>query len=123
MAFPVDRPRRLRSSAPLRRLVAETRLSPADFILPVFVKEGISERAPIASMPGVFQHTLDSVRKAAVEAVAAGVGGLIVFGVPSVKDDRGSQADTVDGIGQKTLAALVSEVGGDAVVMSDLCLD
>ena len=123
MAFPVDRPRRLRSSAPLRRLVAETRLSPADFILPVFVKEGITERAPIASMPGVFQHTLDSVRKAAVEAVAAGVGGLIVFGVPSVKDDRGSQADAVDGIGQKTLAALVSEVGGDAVVMSDLCLD
>jgi porphobilinogen synthase len=123
MAFPVDRPRRLRASAPLRRLVAETRLSAADFVLPVFVKEGITSAAPIASMPGVFQHTLDSVRKAAVEAVAAGVGGLIVFGVPAVKDERGSGADDTDGIGQQALAALVSEVGGDAVVMSDLCLD
>jgi porphobilinogen synthase len=123
MAFPVDRPRRLRASAPLRRLVAETRLSAADFVLPVFVKEGITAAAPIASMPGVFQHTLDSVRKAAVEAVAAGVGGLIVFGVPAVKDERGSGADDTDGIGQQALAALVSEVGGDAVVMSDLCLD
>jgi porphobilinogen synthase len=123
MAFPVDRPRRLRTSAPLRRLVAETRLSASDFVLPVFVKEGIGEPAPITSMPGVFQHTLDSVRKAAAEAVAAGVGGVIVFGVPAVKDARGSAADAPDGIGQKALAALVSEVGGDAVVMSDLCLD
>jgi porphobilinogen synthase len=123
MAYPVDRPRRLRSSAPLRRLVAETRLSASDFVLPVFVKEGIGEPAPIASMPGVFQHTLDSVRKTAAEAVAAGVGGVIVFGVPGEKDARGSAADAPDGIGQKALAALVSEVGGDAVVMSDLCLD
>jgi porphobilinogen synthase len=123
MAYPVDRPRRLRSSAPLRRLVAETRLSASDFVLPVFVKEGIGEPAPIASMPGVFQHTLDSVRKTAAEAVAAGVGGVIVFGVPAEKDARGSAADAPDGIGQKALAALVSEVGGDAVVMSDLCLD
>ncbi|MDQ1679148.1 MAG: porphobilinogen synthase [Frankiaceae bacterium] len=123
MAFPVDRPRRLRATAPLRRLVAETRLSASDFVLPVFVKEGIGEPAPIASMPGVFQHTLDSVRKAAAEAVAAGVGGVIVFGVPAEKDARGSAADAPDGIGQKALAALVSEVGGDAVVMSDLCLD
>jgi porphobilinogen synthase len=113
----------LRSSAPLRRLVAETRLSASDFVLPVFVKEGIGEPAPIASMPGVFQHTLDSVRKTAAEAVAAGVGGVIVFGVPGEKDARGSAADAPDGIGQKALAALVSEVGGDAVVMSDLCLD
>jgi porphobilinogen synthase len=123
MAFPVDRPRRLRATAPLRRLVAETRLSASDFVLPMFVKEGIGEPAPIASMPGVFQHTLDSVRKAAAEAVAAGVGGVIVFGVPAEKDARGSAADAPDGIGQKALAALVSEVGGDAVVMSDLCLD
>jgi len=123
MAFPVDRPRRLRASAPLRRLVAETRLSAADFVLPVFVKEGIAAPSPIASMPGVFQHTLDSVRKAAVEAVAAGVGGLIVFGVPAEKDARGSQADAADGIGQRALAALTAEVGGDLVVMSDLCLD
>jgi porphobilinogen synthase len=123
MAFPVDRPRRLRASAPLRRLVAETRLSPADFVLPVFVKEGLAEPAPIASMPGVVQHTLDSLRKAAVEAVSAGVGGLIVFGVPEVKDARGSGADAPDGIGQQALAALESEVGGDLVVMSDLCLD
>ena len=123
MAFPVDRPRRLRASAPLRRLVAETRLSAADFVLPVFIKEGLSSTVPIGSMPGVFQHTLDSVRKAAVAAVAAGVGGFIVFGVPAEKDERGSGADAPDGIGQQAIAALVSEVGGDAVVMSDLCLD
>ena len=123
MAFPVDRPRRLRVSAPLRRLVAETRVAPADLVLPVFVKEGLSAPAPIASMPGVFQHTLDSVRKTAAEAVAAGVGGLIVFGVPAVKDARGSGADAADGIGQQAIAALVSEVGDQAVVMSDLCLD
>jgi porphobilinogen synthase len=103
--------------------VAEVRLSPADLVLPVFVKEGIAAPAPISSMPGVVQHTRDSVRKAAHEAVEAGVGGLIVFGIPAVKDGRGSGADDPDGIVQLAVADLVSEVGEAAVVMTDLCLD
>ncbi|MCU1672055.1 MAG: Porphobilinogen synthase [Frankiales bacterium] len=117
------RPRRLRRTPALRRLVADVRVSPADLVLPVFVKEGISEPAPISSMPGVVQHTRDSVRKAAAEAAAAGVGGLILFGIPVVKDARGSGADDPHGIVQLALADVVSEVGEDLVVMTDLCLD
>jgi len=107
----------------MRRLVAQTRLSASDLILPLFVKEGISAPAPIESMPGVLQHTRDSLRKAAVEAVAEGVGGLIVFGVPAAKDARGSAADDPAGIVQVAMADLVSEVGDATVLMSDLCLD
>ena len=99
------------------------RVSPSDLVLPVFVKEGLSEPAPIASMPGVVQHTRDSLRKAVAEAAAAGVGGVIVFGIPAVKDARGSGADAADGIVQLALADVVSEVGDSLVVMSDLCLD
>ena len=88
MGFPVDRPRRLRRTAALRRLVAETRLHPADLVLPLFVKEGLTEPAPVASMPGVLQHTRESLRKAAHEAVAAGVGGVMLFGIPEHKDGR-----------------------------------
>ena len=117
------RPRRLRRTPALRRLVADVRLSPADLVLPVFVKEGITEPAPISSMPGVVQHTRDSLKKSAVLAAQAGVGGLIVFGIPAVKDARGSGADDPAGIVQKALADLVSEVGDALVVMSDLCLD
>ena len=117
------RPRRLRRTPALRRLVADVRLSAADLVLPVFVKEGIEAPAPISSMPGVVQHTRDSLRKAAVEAVQAGVGGLIVFGIPAVKDARGSGADDPAGIVQLALADLDSEVGDATVVMSDLCLD
>ena len=87
--FPVERPRRLRRSAALRRLVAETRLAPADLVLPLFVKEGLAEPVPVSAMPGVVQHTRDSLRKAAHEAVEAGVGGLILFGIPSTKDADG----------------------------------
>ncbi|MGF7238818.1 MAG: porphobilinogen synthase [Frankia sp.] len=121
--FPVARPRRLRSSAALRRLVSDVRVAPADLVLPMFVKEGITEPAPIASMPGVVQHTRDSLRKAAAEAVDAGVGGLILFGIPAVKDGRGSSADDPAGIVQVAIADLVTEVGDDCVVMADLCLD
>jgi porphobilinogen synthase len=121
--FPVGRPRRLRRTAALRRLVAETSLRPADLVLPMFVKEGIAEPAPIASMPGVVQHTRESLRKAAVEAVEAGVGGLMLFGVPAVKDERGSAADDPAGITQLAMADLVAEVGDATVLMSDLCLD
>jgi porphobilinogen synthase len=121
--FPASRPRRLRRTPALRRLIADVRVHPADLVLPVFVKEGIAAPAPIASMPGVVQHTRDSVRKAAHEAVEAGVGGLIVFGIPAVKDARGSGADDPDGIVQLAVADLVGELGDAAVVMTDLCLD
>jgi porphobilinogen synthase len=117
------RPRRLRRTPALRRLVAQTQLSASDLVLPLFVKEGISEPAPIASMPGVVQHTRDSLRKAAAEAVAEGVGGLILFGIPAHKDARGSGADDPNGIVQLALRDLVSEVGDQTVLMSDLCLD
>ena len=123
MTFPGTRPRRLRRTPALRRLVADVRVSPADLVLPVFVKEGLSGPAPIASMPGVVQHTRDSLRKAVSEAAAAGVGGVILFGIPAVKDARGSGADAADGIVQLALADVVAEVGDSLVVMSDLCLD
>ena len=121
--FPAVRPRRLRRTPALRRLVADVRVRPADLVLPVFVKEGIDEPHPISSMPGVVQHTRDSLRKAAAEAAQVGVGGLVLFGVPEVKDARGSGADDPEGIVQRALGDLVAEVGDDLVVMTDLCLD
>jgi porphobilinogen synthase len=121
--YPAGRPRRLRRTPALRRLVAETRLHPADLILPLVVKEGIAEPAPVASMPGVVQHTRDSLRKAAAEAVQAGVGGLVLFGVPAAKDAHGSGADDPAGIVALALADLVAEVGDATVLVSDLCLD
>jgi porphobilinogen synthase len=122
-SFPVARPRRLRRTAPIRRLVAPVRVRPEDLVLPMFVKEGIAEPQPVASMPGVVQHTRDSLRKAAAQAADAGVGGLILFGIPAVKDARGSAADDPAGIVQLALADLAAEVGGDTVLMADLCLD
>ena len=121
--FPVVRPRRLRRTAALRTLVAETAVRPADLVLPLFVKEGIAEPQPIGSMPGVVQHTRDSLRKAAAEAVDAGVGGLILFGIPAVKDGRGSAADDPAGIVQLAIGDLAAEVGDSTVLMADLCLD
>ena len=121
--FPTARPRRLRRTPALRRLVADVRVRPADLVLPVSVKEGIEAPAPIGSMPGVVQHTRDSLCKAAAEAAAAGVGGIILFGIPAVKDARGSGADDPAGIVQLALADVVAEVGEALVVMSDLCLD
>jgi porphobilinogen synthase len=121
--FPVARPRRLRRTAPLRRLVSDVSVRPGDLILPMFVKEGITEPQPVSSMPGVVQHTRDSLRKAAAEAVDAGVGGLILFGIPAVKDARGSAADDPAGIVQLALADLAAEVGADTVLLADLCLD
>jgi porphobilinogen synthase len=123
MNYPVSRPRRLRRTQPLRRLVGQVVVRPSSLILPLFVKEGISEPQPVSSMPGVVQHTRESLRKAAAEAVDAGVGGLILFGVPAVKDARGSAADDPAGIVQLALADLAGEVGGDTVLMADLCLD
>ncbi|MFI7617729.1 porphobilinogen synthase [Nonomuraea terrae] len=121
--YPVARPRRLRRTPALRRMVSGTRLHPAELILPAFLKEGISEPQPVASMPGVVQHTRDSLRKAAREAAEAGVGGIILFGIPAVKDARGSAADDPDGILQVALREVTAEVGDALVVMADTCLD
>ena len=107
----------------MRRLVAETRVHPANLILPLFVKEGLDEPAPIASLPGVFQHSLASVRKAAREAVELGVGGLMLFAVPTHRDAIGSAGTDRDGILQRTLREVADEVGDETVLMSDLCLD
>ncbi len=123
MPFPSTRPRRLRSSAALRRLVSQTSLVPRQLVLPMFVAEGLSEPRPLASMPGVVQHSRSSLRKAAAEAVAAGVGGLMVFGVPENKDAQGSGGVDPDGILNTAISDLVAEVGDATVVMADLCLD
>jgi porphobilinogen synthase len=120
--FPEVRPRRLRGTRALRAMVAETALRPAELVLPVFVKEGITEPQRISSMPGVLQHTRDSLRKTAAEAAAAGVGGIIVFGIPEDKDALGSAADDPGGISQVAIRDIRAETGDDLVVMADLCL-
>ena len=107
----------------MRRLVAQVSVQPSDLVLPLFVKEGITEPQPVSSMPGVVQHARDSVRKAAADAVHAGVGGLILFGIPAVKDGRGSAADDAAGIVQLALGDLAADLGTDTVLMADLCLD
>jgi porphobilinogen synthase len=119
------RPRRLRTTPAIRRLVAETRVHPAQLLLPVFVADGLSEPRPIGSMPGVVQHTLDSVRAEATAAVAAGIGGIVVFGVPEAddKDATGSAGYSADGILNRTIAALRTEVGDDLPIIADTCLD
>src|SRR5712691_566609 len=121
--FPIARPRRLRTSAAMRRLVSATDVRPADLVQPFFVKESIAEPLSVASMPGVVQHTRDSLRKAAAEAVEAGVGGMILFGIPAVKDGTGSAADDPAGIVQLALGDLAADLGTDTVLMADLCLD
>jgi porphobilinogen synthase len=120
--FPEVRPRRLRGTKALRAMVAETALRPAELVLPVFIKEGITEPQRISSMPGVLQHTRDSLRKTAAEAAAAGVGGIIVFGIPEEKDALGSAADDPEGISQVGIRDIRAETGDDLVVMADLCL-
>ena len=120
---PIVRPRRLRTSAAMRDLVAETSLRPSQLILPAFVREGATEPTPIGSMPGVVQHSRDSLRKAAVEAAEAGLKGIMLFGVPETKDAVGSGATDPDGILNVAIAAVVAEVGAALVVMGDLCLD
>ncbi|HEY9408695.1 MAG TPA: porphobilinogen synthase [Jiangellaceae bacterium] len=123
MGFPAERPRRLRQTPALRRLVAETSLEPRHLVLPMFVREGAAEPRPIASMPGVVQHTYESLRKAAVEAVEAGVGGLMLFAVPEHKDALGSGGIDPDGALNVAIREVVAEVGDATVIMSDLCLD
>ena len=123
MTGPSIRPRRLRATPAMRRLVAETRLHPAELVLPMFVREGVREVVPISSMPGVVNHSLDSLRRAAVEAAEAGVGGVMLFGIPEHKDAIGSGATADDGILNVATRAVVAEVGDALVVQTDLCLD
>lgn len=123
MTFPERRLRRLRRTPALRRLVAETRLSVDDLVAPLFVREGIDEPHEIRSLPGVVQHTLDSLRREVGELVELGVPGVILFGVPATKDAEGSGAWDPDGIVQVALAALRADVGDDAVLIADLCVD
>ena len=125
MAFPRQRPRRLRATPALRRLVAQTSLEPRHLVLPMFVADGIGEPRPIASMPGVVQHTRDSLRAAAAVAVEAGVGGLMIFGVPREvdKDAVGSSGLDPEGILNLALGDLAADLGDATVLMADTCLD
>ncbi|UPL13800.1 porphobilinogen synthase [Microbacterium galbinum] len=123
MSFPEVRLRRLRQSPAVRQLVRETSLQPQQLVLPMFVREGLTDPAPIGSMSGVVQHSMDSLRAAAVEAAEAGVGGVMLFGVPAVRDARGSGADAPHGILNLATEALAAEVGDALVVQTDLCLD
>ncbi|UOQ90837.1 porphobilinogen synthase [Agromyces endophyticus] len=121
--LPRVRPRRLRETPALRRLVSETRLDPADLVLPIFVREGAAAPVPIGSMPGVVQHSLESLPGAIDEAAAAGVGGVMLFGVPAVRDARGSGATDPDGILNVATGVAAEASAGRLVVQTDLCLD
>lgn len=123
MTFPVSRPRRLRRTAALRRLVAETRLSVDDLVAPLFVREGIDEPQPVASLPGVFQHTRASLRAEVSALHDLGVPGVILFGIPERKDAVGSEAWNPDGIVQVALRDLRDDLGDDMVFLADLCVD
>lgn len=123
--YPLIRPRRLRTTAAMREMVAQTRLHPRQLVLPAFVRDGIDSPQPIASLPGQSQHTLDSIRELATRCAQAGIGGIDLFGVPREedKDAQGSVAWAADGILNRAVEAVRSEVGDDLVVMADTCLD
>ncbi|SIS00662.1 porphobilinogen synthase [Microbacterium sp. RURRCA19A] len=123
MSFPEYRPRRLRRTPAIRRLARETHLVPSQLVLPLFVREGISQQVPIGSMPGVVQHSLDSLRRVVAEAAAARIGGVMLFGVPETRDAVGSGADDPNGILNVATETVISEVGDALVVQTDLCLD
>jgi porphobilinogen synthase len=123
MAFPATRMRRLRSNPRLRDMVAETQLSPADLIAPLFVREGVAEPQPIASLPGVVQHTVESLAKESRRLCSLGIPALVLFGVPAHKDAEGSGASDPEGIVQVALRRLADEVGTEMLLIADLCLD
>ncbi|VEI03806.1 porphobilinogen synthase [Acidipropionibacterium jensenii] len=120
---PLERPRRLRTTAAMRRMVAETRVHPSQFILPVFVVEGIDEACEISTLPGQYQHTTESIKKLAEQAAEAGIGGIDLFGVPTRKDEIGSEAWNPEGILNRGIAAVREAVGDDLVICADTCLD
>src|SRR5256885_3818083 len=123
MGYPDIRPRRLRRTPAMRRLVGEVDLAPRRLVLPMFVREGLTNPRPISSLPGVVQHSRESLRKAAAEAVGAGVGGLMLFGVPATRDECGSGGTDPDGILNVAIRDVLDEGGDYTVVMGDLCLD
>ncbi|WP_423298978.1 porphobilinogen synthase [Glutamicibacter nicotianae] len=123
MGFPQHRPRRLRQNPAIRRLVAENELSTRQLILPAFVREGLSQPNEITSMPGVYQHTMDSLKAAASNAAELGLGGIMLFGIPEERDENGSAGIDPQGILNQGIAAVRAEVGDELVVMSDVCLD
>ncbi|UPO75656.1 porphobilinogen synthase [Arthrobacter sp. Helios] len=123
MSFPQHRPRRLRTTPAMRRMTAEYRLDPAELVLPAFIREGLTEPNPISSMPGVVQHTTETLKRAAAQAVELGVGGMMLFGIPAVRDAAGSAGTDPDGVLNKAIADVRAEVGDDLVIMSDVCLD
>ena len=123
MSFPQHRPRRLRTTPAMRRMTAEYRLDPAELVLPAFIREGLTEPNPITSMPGVMQHTTETLKRAAAEAVELGVGGIMLFGIPAERDAAGSAGTDPDGVLNKAIADVRAEVGDDLVIMSDVCLD
>ncbi|MGN7969627.1 porphobilinogen synthase [Microbacterium sp. 22296] len=123
MSFPEHRPRRLRRTPAVRRLARETQLVPSQLVLPMFVRAGIAEPSPIGSMPGIVQHSLDSLRRAVAEAAEQRIGGVMLFGVPETRDAVGSGADDPNGILNVATEAVVAEVGDTLVVQTDLCLD
>ena len=123
MSFPHRRPRRLRTTPALRRLVAETSLSAGQLILPAFIREGIAEPNPISSMPGVVQHTTETLKRAAAEAVELGLGGIMLFGIPETRDATGSAGLDPDGVLNRAIRDVRAEVGDELVVMGDVCLD
>lgn len=123
MSFPQSRPRRLRKSPALRRLVAETNLTVNDLVAPLFVREGITEPQPITSLPGVVQHTQESLAAEIERLVALGVPGVILFGIPENKDAEGSEAWNPNGVMQIALANTKRRFGSDLVLMADLCVD
>lgn len=123
MSFPQHRPRRLRTTPAMRQLVSETRLAPQDLILPVFIREDLAEPKPITSMPGVVQHTTASLIAAAREAVALGLGGIMLFGIPAERDATGTAGLDPEGVLNTAIASVRAAVGDDLVIMSDLCLD
>ena len=121
--FPTERPRRLRASQAIRNLVAESTVVPAQLILPVFVKENLAEPRQIKGLPGVFQHNLDTLPAVVDQALAAGIGGIMVFGIPAERDAEGSQACNPNGILNAAIRRVRAQVGERMVVIADLCLD
>ena len=120
---PLIRPRRLRRTPALRRMVAETTVVPSSLVLPVFIREGLAEPRPISSMPGVVQHSRDSLKRAVAEAAELGLGGVMLFGIPEHKDATGSGGIDPAGVLNLAITDVVAEVGDQLTVMSDLCLD
>ena len=123
MTFPARRLRRLRRTPALRRLVAETTVTPTDLIAPLFVREDATEPQPIVSLPGVVQHTQESLRKEVNELAGLGISGVILFGLPARKDAVGSEAWNPDGVVQVALSNLRDDHGSELAIIADLCLD